>query len=120
MFLLNVGFNLGRVSLGLCPLYRIICPPLHMCFDHQLTIPSAYRIPQNKFPKLPASHIIWIDQGLAKRSWDVFGQYNIDKQWSFTDCTSYVVMKDFAITEVFAFDHHFEQMGFIRLPSLPR
>jgi len=26
-------------------------------------------------------------------------------------------MKDFAITEVFAFDHHFEQMGFILLPS---
>jgi len=64
--------------------------------------------------------VIWIDQGLAKRSWDVFEQYNIDKQWSFTDCTSYVVMKDFGITEVFAFDHHFEQMGFIRLPSLPR
>ena len=79
---------------------------------------------KEKLDILIAEHvlnIIWIDQALAKRSWDVlFEQYNIDKQWSFTDCTSYVVMKDFAITEVFVFDHHFEQMGFIRLPSLPR
>lgn len=63
--------------------------------------------------------VIWIDQYLAKRGWDVFEQYNVDKQWSFTDCTSYVVMKEFGITEVFAFDHHFEQMGFIHLPSDP-
>ena len=33
-----------------------------------------------------------------------------------TDCTSFAVMKEFGITEVFAFDHHFEQMGFILLP----
>ncbi len=57
---------------------------------------------------------IYRDQG-AKRSWNVFEQYNIDKLWSFTDCTSYVIMKDIDITEVFEFDHHFEQMGFIRL-----
>ena len=43
--------------------------------------------------------------------------YNVDKLWSFTDCTSYVAMKDSGITEVFAFDHHFEQMGFILLSS---
>ena len=61
--------------------------------------------------------VIWIDQHLAQRGWDVFERHNIDKKWSFTDCTSYVVMKDFGITEAFAFDHHFEQMGFIRLPA---
>ena len=60
--------------------------------------------------------VVWIDQDFAKQSWDVFEQYNVDKQWSFTDYTSYVVMKEFGITEVFAFDHHFEQMGFILLP----
>ena len=61
--------------------------------------------------------VIWIDHDLAKRGWDVFGQYNSDKKWSFTDYTYYVVMKEFDIAEVFAFDHHFEQMGFILLPS---
>ena len=74
---------------------------------------------KKKIDILTAEHVldvVWIDQDFAKRSWDIFEQYNVDKQWSFTDCTSYVVMKEFGITEVFAFDHHFEQMGFILLP----
>ena len=62
--------------------------------------------------------VIWIDRELAERGWGVFKQYNFDKQWSFTDCTSFVVMNEPSITKVFAFDHHFEQMGFRRLPSL--
>jgi len=61
--------------------------------------------------------VIWIDYDFSKQGWDVFRQYNVDKLWSFTDCTSYAVMKKSGITEAFAFDHHFEQMGFILLPS---
>lgn len=30
----------------------------------------------------------------------------------FTDCTSYVVMKELGIKLVFTFDEHFRQMGF--------
>lgn len=40
----------------------------------------------------------------------------ISKEWSFTDCVSYVVMKQREITEAFTFDHHFAQMGFIKQP----
>jgi len=78
---------------------------------------------KEKLDILIAEHVldvVWINGDLAKRAWDVFEQYNVDKLWSFTDCTSYVLMKNFGITEVFAFDHHFEQMGFTRLPPLPR
>jgi len=60
--------------------------------------------------------IVWIDKGMAIQAWDVFQRYNVDKTWSFTDCTSFTVMKNMELTEVFAFDHHFEQMGFIRRP----
>jgi uncharacterized protein len=35
-----------------------------------------------------------------------------DKSWSFTDCTSYCLMKMRKITDVLTADHHFEQMGF--------
>jgi len=76
---------------------------------------------KEKLDILIAEHvldIIWIDHELAKQGWDVFEQYTVDKLWSFTDCTSYAAMRHFGITEVFAFDHHFEQMGFIRLPSV--
>ena len=42
--------------------------------------------------------------------------HGVDKVWSFTDCTSNAIMKDAGIIEAFAFDRHFEQMGFIRKP----
>ena len=62
--------------------------------------------------------LIWITPVIAKQTWEIFEQFNRDKQWSFTDCTSYAVMKNQRITEVFTFDHHFSQMGFNRCPRL--
>lgn len=42
---------------------------------------------------------------------EVFRRYNKDKIWSFTDCTSYVVMKELKIKKVFTFDKNFTEMG---------
>jgi predicted nucleic acid-binding protein len=41
---------------------------------------------------------------------DVFFRFS-DKSWSFTDCTSRVVMERLGIQRVFAFDDHFRQFG---------
>ncbi len=38
-----------------------------------------------------------------------------DKEWSLTDCISFVVMSEEQITEALTGDHHFEQAGFITL-----
>ena len=35
-----------------------------------------------------------------------------DKEWSLTDCTSFIVMKERAIVQALTSDHHFEQAGF--------
>jgi predicted nucleic acid-binding protein len=35
-----------------------------------------------------------------------------DKDWSFTDCTSFVVMQDYGIELAFSLDKHFQQAGF--------
>lgn len=43
-------------------------------------------------------------------AWDIFQNY-ADKEWSFTDCTSKVVMERLGITAAFAFDQHFRQFG---------
>ncbi len=61
--------------------------------------------------------VTWITPEIATQTWQIFEQFNTDKQWSFTDCTSYVVMKAQDMTEVFTFDRHFSQMGFIRRPD---
>ena len=41
-------------------------------------------------------------------AWDVFRRY-ADKDWSFTDCTSKVVMESQGIATAFGFDQHFRQ-----------
>jgi predicted nucleic acid-binding protein len=40
-----------------------------------------------------------------------------DKEWSLTDCISFVVMKQRGLTEALTADHHFEQAGFRALLS---
>jgi len=35
-----------------------------------------------------------------------------DKEWSLTDCISFVVMEEQSLADAMAADHHFEQVGF--------
>jgi hypothetical protein len=55
--------------------------------------------------------IIHITTDIEEEAWQIFKQYS-DKKFSFTDCTSFVVMNQLNLTEAFTSDHHFEQMGF--------
>ena len=55
--------------------------------------------------------IEYITEAIWNDAWAMFQQYD-DKDFSFTDCTSFVVMQRHKLREVFSFDHHFEQMGF--------
>ncbi len=60
--------------------------------------------------------VVHISELMEDSAWEIFEKLNTDKEWSFTDCASRVVMEQRDISEIFAFDHHFEQMGFIRRP----
>jgi predicted nucleic acid-binding protein len=52
-----------------------------------------------------------------RRAWEIFRSHG-DKGWSFTDCTSYVLMQRMGISNAFAFDRHFSQMrGIRRVPN---
>jgi predicted nucleic acid-binding protein len=44
------------------------------------------------------------------RTWETFRKFS-DKDWSFTDCSSKVVIEKLGITQAFCFDHHFVQFG---------
>lgn len=44
-------------------------------------------------------------------AWSMFKHYD-DQAFSFTDCTSFVVMRHLKLYEAFTFDQHFKQMGF--------
>jgi len=54
---------------------------------------------------------IRITENIEKDAWELFKQYS-DKNFSFTDCTSFIVMRQLNLLEAFTSDHHFEQMGF--------
>ncbi len=45
-----------------------------------------------------------------RATWDIFEQYQ-DKQWSYVDCSLLAVAQRLKVNKIFAFDHHFEQMG---------
>ncbi len=49
-----------------------------------------------------------------RNSWQIFQSYS-DKDWSFTDCTSKVVIERLGLTTAFSFDHHFRQFGTVRV-----
>ena len=52
----------------------------------------------------------WITPADLRAAWDMFRLFR-DKQWSFTDCTSRVVIERLSISTAFAFDEHFRQFG---------
>jgi predicted nucleic acid-binding protein len=60
--------------------------------------------------------LIWLDEELKRRAWEYF-KLHADKGYSFTDCTSFVLMKEMKLSHYLAFDKHFEQAGFRLFPS---
>jgi predicted nucleic acid-binding protein len=56
------------------------------------------------------AHIHRISDEEFLRAWRVFDSF-ADKDWSFTDCSSKVVMESLGIPTAFSFDQHFRQFG---------
>lgn len=52
-----------------------------------------------------------------RTTWSIFQQYD-DKDWSYTDCALLALGRRLGVTEVFAFDVHFDQMA--DLSAVPR
>ena len=52
----------------------------------------------------------WVTQADVRSASRVFSTY-LDKDWSFTDCVSRVVMERIGIETAVAFDEHFRQFG---------
>lgn len=61
-----------------------------------------------------ATKIVRCDSKWFRRGLDRFSS-RLDKEWSLTDCISFVVMEADRLTEALTDDHHFEQAGFMTL-----
>ena len=67
-----------------------------------------------KFRANPNARIEPCSDQLLQEGIDLYDQ-RPDKDWSLTDCISFVVMRKQSITEALTGDHHFEQAGFVAL-----
>lgn len=56
------------------------------------------------------AEIYYLSEGDIRAAWEVFRRYG-DKEWSFTDCASKVIMERLQITQAFSLDRHFRQFG---------
>ncbi len=54
--------------------------------------------------------IYYLAEDDIKETWQVFQRFS-DKEWSFTDCSSKMIMEKLGINKAFTFDHHFTQFG---------
>ncbi|MCL4492928.1 MAG: PIN domain-containing protein [Nitrospirae bacterium] len=55
--------------------------------------------------------VVEIDKEILDAAWDMYST-RTDKEWSLSDCVSFVVMKKHSIRDAFTNDRHFEQAGF--------
>jgi predicted nucleic acid-binding protein len=91
--------------------------------DELLTLPKIRREYQRALdigPRLLQGNIArleWVQPADIQQAWTIFQQYQ-DKDWSFTDCVSRVVMERLAIQTAFAFDDHFRQFGTVTVVPL--
>jgi predicted nucleic acid-binding protein len=68
-----------------------------------------------------SSRLRWerVDAERFEKAHHLFFQYR-DKDFSFTDCTSFVIMRELRLTHAITTDRHFSQMGFQVLPGTRR
>jgi uncharacterized protein len=59
----------------------------------------------------PMVEVVPLDMELHLRAIELYNSRS-DKEWSLTDCVSFVVMGDHKMTEALTTDRHFEQAGF--------
>lgn len=64
--------------------------------------------------KLPNFKIVWSNSKFFDAAYSLY-KTRQDKEWSLTDCASFVVMKEHRIKLAFTSDKHFEQAGFVKL-----
>ena len=83
---------------------------IRRCIGYQAAIAFLENIASS-----PRVFKIYSDSMLEEGAESILRQYQ-DQDFSYTDAVSFVVMKQYGITEAFSFDKHFATAGFTLIP----
>jgi len=72
---------------------------------HHLAVELGEKIAQSRLIM-----VVRVSETLKTEAWQIFKRYH-DKKFSFTDYTSFAIMRQQNVYEAFTNDHHFEQFG---------
>jgi len=92
----------------------VVCETLNYLtarISHHIAVLFVENLKKNGFIEVTT-----VTPSVEEEAFTIFKRY-ADKDFSFTDCTSFSVMKSLKLKNAFAFDKHFEQIeGVHRLP----
>src|SRR2546430_8147068 len=77
---------------------------------HELASAAGHAMLESKNLRL-----VRVDSPAFAAAWKLFVRRS-DKRWSFTDCTSFVLMENLGIRKALTFDANFRQAGFATFP----
>jgi predicted nucleic acid-binding protein len=72
---------------------------------HQIAIQFGQAVRESKLLRVE-----YITPERIEKAWNLFKTYS-DHEFSFTDCTSFILMEDLQIKTAFSFDTHFKEYG---------
>ncbi|WP_258360070.1 type II toxin-antitoxin system VapC family toxin [Moorella sulfitireducens] len=82
----------------------------YFCRNHSAAIYIGKTLKESK-----TLRIVRVEEADEAIAWEIARKY-ADKDFSYTDCTSFAVMQRLNCRKAFTFDNHFRQMGFEVLP----
>ena len=89
----------------------------HFIFDELITllrIRAGYAMAEKSGKTLlesPSLNMLSLEQKHILKAWDFFQKYR-DHEFSFTDCTSFILMKEYKVHLAWTYDGDFEEAGF--------
>ena len=67
-----------------------------------------------RFFRSGRQRVLRVGEADLDAAWEVFHRFD-DKEWSFTDCTSKVLIESNQIRQALSLDHHFRQFGTVEV-----
>lgn len=92
----------------------VICETLNF-LRSRISLQTAIKF-RNSAYSSSVLEITYVTHDIEEEAFAIFKKYT-DKDFSFTDCTSFATMKHLNLNAAFTFDKHFKHIGFEMFPA---